>query len=56
MSPKRMTTIMAGALCAVMFAPSFSAERPLYDTKRVLEHLGNEPDGFRSAGPAANDG
>ena len=42
MSPRRMTTIMAGALCAVVFAPSVSAERPLYDTKRVLEHLGNE--------------
>ena len=42
MSPKCMTTIMAGALCAVVFAPSVSAERPLYDTKRVLEHLGNE--------------
>jgi len=42
MSRKRLTTILAGALCTVVFAPPISAERPLYDTKRVLEHLGNE--------------
>jgi len=42
MSCKRLTTILAGALCTVVFAPPISAERALYDTKRVLEHLGNE--------------
>ena len=42
MSRKRMTEIMAGAFCAVVFAPPVWADRPLYDTKRVLEHLGNE--------------
>jgi hypothetical protein len=42
MSRKRMSVIMAGALCAIVFAPTLSADRSLYDTKRVLEHLGNE--------------
>ena len=42
MSRQRMTAIIAGAFCAVVFAPAISAERSLYNTTRVLEHLGNE--------------